>query len=260
MKLPKAASNVNEVLFELKSLAEEAAEMDNPNGLFFALYALVTKQIKVGIDDKKFENAERMEAVDVTFGNILFGQVRAFREAQSSDSDHLSESWRFFFEAPQRNDLTAAQHMLLGVGPHILHDLAIAIFKVVPKEEIDSFHADYLHINHLLFQVLDQTQEILASKSCGMRLVDWLFCKTDELIAMGGLSLIRDRAFEGARRLHEATDPTSVEGIQKDLDAEALALSEAIAARATTCVLCPVGVPERPKFRHIINIFLRQNN
>lgn len=258
MKLPKVAGTVNEVLSELKSLAEEAAEAHNPNGLFFALYRLVTLQVKRGIEEKKFDNPERMETVDVVFANLLFDQVRASREGSdhSDHSDQVSvESWRFFLQAQGRHDLTAAQHMLLGVAPHILHDLALAVFKVVPKEEIESFRQDYVQINDLLFKVLEEIQDILGSRSCGMRFVDWIFCKTDEWIAMTELVLVRDQAFEGARRLHAATAPASnlsVEQIRKELDAESLAFSEAIAARVTTCVLCQIGVSEEQKFGSII--------
>lgn len=114
MKLPKVAGTVNEVLSELKSLAEEAAEAHNPNGLFFALYRLVTLQVKRGIEEKKFDNPERMETVDVVFANLLFDQVRASRE----DSDHIDhsdhsdqvsvESWRFFFK--HKEDMILQQH------------------------------------------------------------------------------------------------------------------------------------------------------
>ena len=250
MKLPKVAGTVNEVLSELKSLAEEAAETHNPNGLFFALYRLVTLQVKRGIEEKMFDNPERMETVDVVFANLLFDQVRGSR-----DGDQVSvASWRFFFQAQGRHDLTAAQHMLLGVAPHILHDLALAVFKVVPKEEIESFRQDYVQINDLLFKVLEEIQDILGSKSCGMRFVDWNFCKTDEWIAMTELVLVRDQAFEGARRLHAAAAATnlSVEQVRKELDAESLAFSEALSARVTTCVLCGIGVPEQEKFGSII--------
>lgn len=191
--------------------------------------------------------------MDVVFANLLFDQVRASRDG---DGDQVSvEIWRYFFQAQGRRDLTAAQHMLLGVAPHILHDLALAVFKVVPKEEIESFRQDFLQINDLLFKVLEQIQDILGSKSCGMRFVDWIFCKTDEWIAMKGLILVRDQAFEGAKRLHAATAPASnlsVEQVRKELDAESLAFSEALAARVTTCVLCGIGVSEEQKFGSII--------
>jgi hypothetical protein len=55
--------------------------------------------------------------------------------------------------------------------------------------------------------------------------------------------------------LHAATAPASnlsVEQIRKELDAESLAFSEAIAARVTTCVLCQIGVSEEQKFGSII--------
>eukprot|EP00438_Fugacium_kawagutii_P030120 Skav205179 [mRNA] locus=scaffold1333:68743:69528:+ [translate_table: standard] len=244
-------SSVKEALSELKWLAEEAADAGDPNGLFFALYVLVTRQIQRGIDEKKFDNPQRMEAFDVVFANLLFDQVRLFREA--GDLSKVSvESWGLFFQAKQRKDLTAAQNMFLGVGPHILHDLAVAIFKVIPEEEIDSFHRDYLRVNDLLFQALDSTQNILASKSCGMQLVDWLFCRTDEWIAMGGLALLRDQAFEGGRKLHAAKDDAAQALIVKELDSGALAFSQAVAARATFCILCSVGVPEQEKFGPII--------
>lgn len=253
MKVPKA-TDVHGVLHGLESLAWDAAEADNPNALFFALYVQVTRQIKRGIDEKKFRNSELMEAVDVYFGNILFDQVRA-SQAQTSHSpsgvDQVAdtskpESWKFFFNAQRRSDLTAAQHMLLGVGPHILHDLAIAMYKVVPEEDLESFHEDYLQINDLLFQVLEQIQDILATKSFGMRVVDWLLCKADEWVAMSSLALLRDCAFEGTRRLFakskEADASIAVAQVEKDLDAEALVFSEAIASTPATCILCSVGV------------------
>lgn len=251
--MPKAISTVStikEAIAELKSLAEEAAEAGDPNGLFFALYVLVTRQIQRGIEEKKFDNPQRIEAFDAVFANLLFDQVRLYREGDLSKVS--VESWRFFLQAQQRKDLTAAQNMLLGVAPHVLHDLAIAIFKVVPKEEIDSFHRDYLRVNDLLFQALDSTENILASKSCGMQFVDWLFCRTDEWIAMGGLALLRDHAFEGARKLHAAQDHAAHALIVKELDSEALVFSQTVAAPAASCILCSVGVPEQQKFGPII--------
>ena len=252
MKVPKA-TDVHGVLHGLESLAWDAAEADNPNALFFALYAQVTRQIKRGIDEKRFRNSQLMEAVDVYFGNILFDQVRASQASTSHspsidqvDQTSKPESWTFFFNAQRRSDLTAAQHMLLGVGPHILHDLAIAMYKVIPEEDLESFHEDYLQINDFLLQVLEQIQDILATKSFGMRVVDWLLCKADEWVAMSSLALLRDRAFEGTRRLFakskEADASIAVAQIEKDLDAEALVFSETIASTPATCILCSVGV------------------
>lgn len=32
--------------------------------------------------------------------------------------------------------------MLLGMGPHILHDLPLAIYRVVPEKDLDRFQED----------------------------------------------------------------------------------------------------------------------
>lgn len=245
------ATDVDGVIETLLALVEESAEAKNPNGLFYALYTQVTRAVQAGLQENRFDDSARMERLDVAFANILFQAVSRHRAGTS-----VTQSWGFFFGAASIRGLTAAQHMLLSVGPHILHDLALATAQVIPEDEIDGFQADFNRINDILEKVLDQTESILGTKSCGMRFVDWFLCRGDEWAAMSALKLCRDQAFDGARRLQKVAGAERAM-VERDLDNMALDFCKLAAAPVTSCALCGVGVPEKEEFPSLMRAFVQ---
>ncbi|CAJ1431111.1 unnamed protein product [Effrenium voratum] len=169
--------------------------------------------------------------------------VAKYRQGQE-----VPKSWTFFFELNQQPGLSAAQHMLAGTAPHILHDLPLAIAEVVPKEGLLAFKQDFELMNRIFLHIIDEVQVVLGRQSFGMRLADTLLCRADEAIAMTALSAMRDSGFEGVQ--------LAKEGGGDQLDSRALSLEQVICGAPSSWLLCCVGVPEPSKFAPLVEQML----
>lgn len=63
------AADIDEVIARLDTIVAEARSTKDVRGYFAAMYRAVTKQIKSGIDEGRFDDGPRMNRVDTTFAN-----------------------------------------------------------------------------------------------------------------------------------------------------------------------------------------------
>jgi len=193
MKLP---TTIDEVILELDNMLAEALAEKNPLGLFAALYQKVTIKVKEGIANDRFEDGSRMENLDVVFANRY---IKAYRQYTSGQAPTLS--WKAVFDAGNRSDLIILQHLFLGMNVHINLDLGIAAATVSPGVSIETLKNDFVEINTLLFEILEEVQADIAKVSPFFGLIDLLAKNKDEQFAKFSMKAARQHAWLVAQRV-----------------------------------------------------------
>jgi len=183
------AKTINEVLTELDRIIDETVATDNSLGIFAYVYRRTTAQVKQAILDKQFEDNIRMEELDVAFANLY---LTAYQ--QYSSGLHCSSSWLMAFEAKNKR-ITIMQHLLLGMNAHINLDLGIAAAKIAPGDSLPMLKSDFMKVNQLLTELVNEMQGRVAKVSRLMFLLDWAGKNTDEVIVSFSMVKAREQSW-----------------------------------------------------------------
>jgi len=189
MPLPKT---INEVLQRLDSIIEETIQENNYLGIFAYVYRRTTAAIQKAILEKQFENNERMEQFDVIFANRYIEAYEHFKLHQP-----ISKSWQVAFDSKNER-LTSIQHLIMGMNAHISFDLGLATEAISPKNEIEDLKNDFMIVNQILGEIINEMQERISKVSRFMFLLDWVGAKTDEKIIDFGIVNARQFAWQFA--------------------------------------------------------------
>ncbi len=188
------------VLDELDSIITRERRRNSRIAYFAVLYRNVTARVKTGIENGRFDDADRMERFDVIFANRYINAVHRYRVGDEKPS----RCWRKAFEVADWWSPLILQHLLLGINAHINYDLGIAAARACTDQPLGDFRSDFFEINDLLEEMLDDIQARLASVSPWMGILDYIGCRTDEQIAGFCLSTARRVAWKSANKLASA--------------------------------------------------------
>jgi hypothetical protein len=201
LKMIIAAQSIPEVISALDTIIEQSRIEKHRMGLFAALYRQVTRRVKHGIEQGRFDDGARMERLDVVFANRFLTAYQAYRAGQP-----LTNAWRVTFEAARKPNLFIIQHLLLGMNAHISLDLGIAAAEIGRNQPIADLEHDFNEINLLLTEMVNDVQRILDKNSLTWSLVDILAGKIDEHLAEFGIEHFRKRAWQVAQSLHQLNE------------------------------------------------------
>jgi hypothetical protein len=192
------AVTIDDVIRDLTDIIDECWQNNSRLGYFPAMYRKVTVRIKEGVANGRFEDAERMEHLDVVF-------AQRYIEAYQQQRQGLppTRAWAYAFDRAQDPEPSVLHHLLLGMNAHINLDLGIAAAQVCHNCALDPLKNDFFEVNLVLAGLLDEVQEGVNQSSALFRLVDSLGGRADE--AMGNFSIQRARqsAWEKAQALHQ---------------------------------------------------------
>lgn len=205
------AKTIDEVLAELDRIIEQTVAENNFLGIFAYVYRRTTAQIKRAIQEKQFEDNERMELLDVAFANFY---LTAYQNYENNES--CSASWKIAFDS--KNDkITILQHLMLGMNAHINLDLGIAAATFATGINLPELKNDFMKVNQILNDLTNEMQDRVSKVSWFMVLLDWLGKNTDELIINFSMVKAREQAWKLACRLADA-DKTDSISIISDTD------------------------------------------
>ena len=159
-------TDINGVLLELDKIIVQCEKEGSRQGYFAVLYRQMTDAIRNGISGNLFEDASRMEKLDVIFAKRYIDAWHCYR-----NESPCSLSWQAAFDACKRNNLTVVQHLLLGINTHINLDLSIAAAETAPGQDIFKMRADYDRINDIIANVANNLQVRLGKIWWPMKLV-----------------------------------------------------------------------------------------
>ncbi|MBI5917409.1 MAG: hypothetical protein HY842_18735 [Bacteroidetes bacterium] len=190
------ATTIDQVIARLEAIVEETKASQNPLGIFALVYLDVTRTVKAGIAEGKFQDGPRMERLDVIFANRYIAAYEAYRIGQP-----CTHSWKTAFDAAKKFDLLILQHLLMGMNAHNNLDLGIAAAESISAEGLPSSEADFFAVNLLLAAKIDHLQDKLSAVSPLLFLLDWFGQRSDERFAAFSLKKARGHAWQVANRL-----------------------------------------------------------
>lgn len=187
--------SIDDVLDALDQIIEISVRDNSSAGIFAYVYRRTTDKVKEGITDGRFEDNERMELFDVAFARKYIAAYWNHHHGQP-----VAKVWERAFSATGNNQ-TIMQHVLLGMNAHINLDLGIAAAEFAPGDSIHGLKKDFMIINHLLEELIDEVQDRISGVSPLMFLLDWIGKSDDEAIVNFSITKARDFAWNLARTL-----------------------------------------------------------
>jgi hypothetical protein len=184
------------VLSELDRIIDWARGRENCLGYFPALYRKVTRAVAINIEGGFFDDAARMERLDVAFAQRYLHALQQWRQGT-----RVNESWRIAFEASNRWWPIVLQHLLLGINAHINLDLGIAAAHTSPGGEILGLKSDFDKINDILLGLVEQVEKELNAVWPLLPLLDRVAGRTDEALINFSMQKARAHAWKVAAGL-----------------------------------------------------------
>lgn len=213
---------IEEVIDSLDKIIERSVEENNCLGIFAYVYRRTTEGIKHGIESRRFENPERMEAFDVVFANLYLKAYEAFQEERDP-----GQSWLACFESADKS-LSILQHVMMGMNAHISFDLGIATAEVVKDKQINDLLEDFNRVNEILKELIDEMQDSIGSVSWLFYLLDRLWGNTDEKLIDRGIREFREHAWQLAVLLSESGSDDERQALILEYDRRTAELNRAI--------------------------------
>ncbi len=223
-----APESIDDVLVALDAIVDRAIAERDAAGYFAILYRKVTARIKDGLEDGFFDDAERLERLDVLFAQRYLDAVAARREGRGATS-----SWQLTFEASHRWRPLTLQHLLVGINAHINLDLGIAAARCSPGAALPELRRDYDRVNAVLASTITSVQEDLRRVSPWLGLLDRIGARTQTELVRFSIVTARSGAWRFATDLASTPDGSW---------AAAIAARDEKVARVGHLVLHP-GVP-----------------
>jgi Family of unknown function (DUF5995) len=185
----------DDVLNGLDSIIESSVVENNYLGIFAYIYRRTTAQIKQATIDKRFEDNDRMQVMDVAFANFYLNSYKEFFQNKT-----ISKSWYEAFKS-KNEKLTIIQHIILGMNAHINLDLGVAASNIVPGDKIKELKNDFMMVNQILKDLINEMQLKVSRVSRLMFLLDWVGQNEDEKVINFSIVKAREQAWEFANSL-----------------------------------------------------------
>lgn len=191
-----AAETLKDVLDALDEVQVAAWRDHARYGYFAGLYRRVTFAVADGIANGRFEDPERMERLDVVFANRYLDAYDAWRAGERP-----TRAWCCALDASRQWWPLVLQHLLVGINAHILLDLGVAAAEVAGPKGLQDLRNDFVTINEILVEMVDDIQLELTRIWPPLRIFDFLAGRLDERLTAFSMVVARDKAWELAERL-----------------------------------------------------------
>ncbi len=162
-------------------------------GYFATLYRRMTVAVQQGILNNMFEEAARMEQLDVHFANRYITAWDAYVNHRS-----CSKGWTTAFDACNNASLVVLQHLILGINTHINLDLSIAAALTCPGEKIYGLQKDFEKINDVIADLSQKVQDSLANIWFPLRTLQKITNKREEPVLNFSINSARKASWANA--------------------------------------------------------------
>ncbi|MEM6342581.1 MAG: DUF5995 family protein [Bacteroidota bacterium] len=223
------AQNITQLVQFMDQIMAEGSREGNAMGYFAGMYRLVTLTVKEATEAGKFQDNERMQALVVSFANRYLKAYTAYQAAEP-----LSRCWEVAFDLTASRNALILQHLFLGMNAHINLDLGLSAAQLCPGNEIESLKQDFLTINIILANLVNEVQNRLKTVSPLMHWADRLGGKWDEKLAGYSLVQARDRAWKLALQAAHLVDSEELDTLE--------ILTDKKAARIARLISVPEGM------------------
>ena len=210
-----AAQTIDDVIRALDGIIDWAWHEESRLGYFAALYRRVTRAVKDGIAQGRFQNGPLMERLDVNFANRYLEAFGQFRAGQPP-----TLSWQIAFRAAHWWRPIVVQHLLAGINAHINLDLGVAAAITSPGDQLPGLQTDFDQINAVLAGLVSTVEKEMATVSPLLGWLEKLSLKTDSAIIDFSLDEARKFAWDHAVKM-APLPPEQMQAAIHDLDLEA---------------------------------------
>lgn len=191
-------TNIDEVILQLDGIINTETTAASNLAFFPVLYKKVTERIKLGIENKEFEDNPRMERLDVLFAGRYIEAYRQFKAGEMP-----TQSWAVTFQAAASNKFIIMQHLLLGINAHINLDLGVAVADTVDEnDELSGIENDFNKINEILADMVNGVQEDIGKVSPIFYLLEKVGKGKEDKVVTFTINLARDGAWLFASQFH----------------------------------------------------------
>ena len=248
--IPKPVETVEQVIQALDGIIDWAWTQKSRVGYFASLYRRVTRSVKQGIDEGKFQNGPLMEKLDVVFANRYLNAYEQFRSRQAT-----TLSWQLAFQSASAWYPLIVQQLLIGINAHINLDLGIAAATVAPGDQLPGLKTDFDQINGVLASEVGTVEKEIAEVSPLIGLLEKFGLHTETVIINFSLQVARDAAWAEATKLAR-TPPEELPAAIHDLDVRTELFGHLVISppRLIKLELLPIRIFETSTVRHVIDI------
>lgn len=187
--------SIDDVIRRLDEIVSLCARERSRAGYFAALYRQMTVQVKAGMLAGRFDDAARMEHLDVVFAERYFEAFDAWRSGRRP-----TLAWETAFRASGSRWLAIVQQMLLGVNAHINLDLGIAAAQVCPGDAIYGLKHDFDEINRIISGLSGHIMTDIGEVSPWFALLDRVAGKADQAVVNFSIAVARREAWRVAEQ------------------------------------------------------------
>lgn len=184
---------IEEVLHKLDEIILWSKENKSPNGYFACTYRATTAQVLRNVQQKKFEDNQRMVRMDVDFALRYIDAWEFYQKGK-----RCTNSWYLAFEASKNNQLLILQHIFLGMNAHINLDLGISAASVMPYRKINPLRNDFNIINSVIASINQNVQLKLADVFYPVGLLDQVTNGKDNAVLDFAISRAREASWTTA--------------------------------------------------------------
>lgn len=209
---PDKIETIEEVISALDKIIAESEQNNDPAGYFAALYRKVTIKVKEGIASGFFDDALRMEQLDIVFASRYLNAYEAFRKNQP-----VTESWRKAFELSDKYWPIVLQHLLMGMNAHINLDLGIAAVEVSKGKNLADLETDFNKINEILSSLVHEVQGNLSAVWPALKYILKWSGKVDDYLVDFSMKLARNGAWKFANQYSLVSEKKELEIVQRDV-------------------------------------------
>lgn len=226
--LAMEAKTIDEVIIFLEDIIQTSIKEESTLGYFAALYQKVTIAVKDHLHKNYFDDDKRMEQLDIIFANRFLLAYSNYKLKKLNTA-----SWKIAFNLSENKDLIVLQHLILGMNAHINLDLGIAATQVSNPLEMHSLESDFIKINELLANLVD---DVKSDLSLIWQPLVWILKKlkkVDNFVINFSMGLARDGAWKFANELALHTEKSKIDQAIILRDEKIAALSNKIVFKGT---------------------------
>jgi len=196
------AATITDVIKRLDEIIAWSKVQNHRIGYFATLYRGMTVAVQKGIAANLFEDANRMERLDVIFANRYLDAWQCYQNKQA-----CTASWKTAFDASASNNLTVVQHLLLGINTHINLDLAIAAAETSKDADIFSLQKDFEKINEIIASLTEVTYNSLCKLWFPLRFLGKLTGNRHDAVVNFSIGKAREASWTNAVALFQCNEP-----------------------------------------------------
>ena len=189
----KTLTTIEEVIQKLDEIIAWSIQHNSPIGYFASTYRSMTVAVLNGVKNKKFEDGNRMIALDLAFANRYFEALENYQQHKK-----CTNAWFIAFEAAKNKDLLIMQHILLGINAHINLDLGVSAASIMPYRKVNLLKNDFNKINEVIASINQKVQDSLSKICYPIELVNQLSSGQDNVMLDFAISKARQTSWASA--------------------------------------------------------------